>query len=87
MVQVCPTCGREVEPNPRYPRYLCSACVERAADTNGELIQFYQASPDDQYAARYATTGVDYPNHECFVDGVKCWADEARFGGIVVQTV
>jgi len=23
--------------------------------------------------------------HECFVKGYKCYADEARFGGIVIQ--
>lgn len=87
MVQVCPTCGSEVKPNPRYPRYLCRACVERTTDADGELIQLYQASPDGRYAARYAATGANYPDHECFVDGVKCWADEARYGGIVVQTI
>ena len=23
--------------------------------------------------------------HECYVNGIKCHADEARFGGIVIQ--
>lgn len=73
-----------MKPNPRYLRYLCRSCVERAVDVDGELIQFFQASPDGRYAARYAATGADYPTQECFVDGVRCWADLARFGGIVV---
>ena len=87
MVQTCPVCGQEVKANPRYPRYLCGACVERASDANGQKLQFFQSNPDGRYAARYALSGEDYPSHECLVDGMKCWADEARFGGIVVQTV
>jgi predicted amidophosphoribosyltransferase len=87
MDQVCPTCRKSVKANPRYPHYLCRPCVERATDANGKRIQFFQANPNGRYAARYADTGIEYPSHECFVDGVKCWADEARFGGIVVQSV
>ena len=87
MSQTCPICGQEVKANPRYPRYLCRACVERAADANGQQLQFFQSNPDGRYAARYVASGTDYLSHECFVDGTKCWADEARFGGVVVQTV
>jgi hypothetical protein len=39
------------------------------------------------FAARYADTGEEYASHECFVDGIKCHADEARFGGIVIAAV
>ena len=87
MSQICPVCRIEVQTNPRYPRYLCRTCIERAVDKNGEKIQFFQSNPDGRYAARYSATGAVYPSHECFVDGSKCWADEARFGGIIVQTV
>lgn len=24
-------------------------------------------------------------DHICYIEGVKCWADEARFGGIVIE--
>jgi hypothetical protein len=37
--------------------------------------------------ARYADTGEAYASHVCYIDGVACYADEARFGGIVIQTV
>ncbi|MGD8759525.1 MAG: hypothetical protein PVJ07_04685 [Anaerolineales bacterium] len=37
--------------------------------------------------ARYADTGEAYASHDCFIDGVACYADEARFGGIVIQAV
>lgn len=37
------------------------------------------------FVARYADTRECRDSHVCYVDGVKCWADEARFGGVVVQ--
>jgi hypothetical protein len=38
-------------------------------------------------AAEYADTGEEYPSRECFIDGLRCEAEEARFGGIVIQRV
>jgi hypothetical protein len=39
------------------------------------------------FIAQYADTGESYPSHECYVDGVRCHADEGHFGGIVIQPV
>lgn len=32
-------------------------------------------------------TKEKHPSHICYIEGVECWADEARFGGIVIQTL
>jgi hypothetical protein len=37
------------------------------------------------FAAKYVDDGAEYPGHECYIDGVKCYADEAHFGGVVIQ--
>jgi len=37
------------------------------------------------FIAEYEDTGESYPSHECYVDGIPCYADEGRFGGIVIQ--
>jgi len=29
----------------------------------------------------------EYKSHDCYIDGIKCRADEARFGGIVIEVV
>lgn len=87
MGQQCPICDCEVAPDPRYPRYVCRACVQRAASAEGALLEFTQSSPEGAYAAHYAKSGEAYSSHECWIDGIKCWADEARFGGIVVQAL
>jgi hypothetical protein len=39
------------------------------------------------FAAQYADTGAVYLSHECFIRGIPCRADEAHFGGIVIQTI
>lgn len=87
MAQQCPICGCEVETSARYPRYVCRACFSRASAADGQLLEFFQSSPKGVYAARYLGSREVYPSHECYIDGIKCWADEAHFGGIVVQAV
>lgn len=74
-----------MHPSPRYPRYACRACTERACDADGALLAFSNASMSGGYMARYVATGVEYPSHEVYIDGVKCRADEGYMGGIVVQ--
>ena len=83
--QYCPICLVEVASSPRYPRYVCAACDGKATDENGRLLTFSNESFSGGFIAKYADTGGERDSHVCFIDGVKCWADEARFGGIVIQ--
>jgi hypothetical protein len=85
--QQCPICSVEVRPNPRYPRYVCPTCAGKAASADGRLLQFGNVDLSGGFVARYADTGVEYSSHACFIGGVKCHADEARFGGIVIEAV
>lgn len=85
--QYCPICLAEVVQNPRYPRYICANCAKRAADENGRAVEFYNESFSGGFIAKYLDTGEERDSHICYVDGVQCWADEARFGGIVIQPV
>ena len=55
------------------------------ASTCGLL--FFNESISGGYLAKYADTGESYPSHDCYIHGIKCYADEHRFGGIVIQTV
>jgi hypothetical protein len=34
---------------------------------------------------RYADSGEAYESQTCFIEGVACYASEARFGGVVIQ--
>lgn len=83
--QNCPICANPVRPNPRYPSYVCSACAAKASSKDGRLLKFYNEGLSGGFVAVYADTGERYQSHECYIEGIKCYADEARLGGIVIQ--
>jgi hypothetical protein len=70
---------------PRYPRYVCPDCAKRTADARGRQVVFFNLSLGGGFGGQVAGTGEPYTAHECFIDGIPCWADEAHFGGIVIQ--
>lgn len=86
MSHACPICGTSLEPQSRYPRYVCQACASRASSANGRLLTFSNEGLSGGYVASYADTGEPYDSHDCWIDGIACRADEARFGGIVIET-
>ncbi|WP_438001886.1 recombinase family protein [Sorangium sp. So ce185] len=81
----CPTCGDPVEPRPRYPRAVCGICLHEATDEGGRPLEFFNLDTCGGFGARYADTGEPRDSHACVVRGVMCRADEARFGGIVIE--
>ena len=85
--QHCPICRAAVRAYPRYPRYVCRECAERVRSADGRPLEFFNRDASGGFIARYADTGRPYGNHECFIDGVLCYADEAKLGGIVIQAM
>lgn len=63
------------------------ACADRAQSMDGRALAISNANIFGGYIARYVDSGADYPSHECTIDGIACIAGEARFGGIVIQTI
>lgn len=85
-MQSCAVCKTSVSDNPRYPRYVCQPCAQKVKSQDGRVLLFANSDPAGGFAATYAD-GSPYLSHECFIDGVRCHADEARFGGIVIQVI
>lgn len=85
--QLCPICSKSVEPSARYPQYLCRECASKARSKDGRALIFSNAYLSGGFAAKYADTGETYPGHECYIDDIHCYADEARLGGIVIQPI
>jgi hypothetical protein len=85
--QPCPVCAAPASPSPRTPRPLCPVCVLEATDARGCPLRFSNSGLSGGFEARYANDGARYDGRECFVRGVRCRVDEAKFGGIVVQPV
>jgi hypothetical protein len=81
----CPICGHPRPRSDRYPDHVCADCVARAVDEDARPLRFFNTSMSGAFAASYVDTGEPRDSNLCFIDGVRCRADEARFGGIVVR--
>jgi predicted nucleic acid-binding Zn ribbon protein len=82
----CPICSTPVPHWERYPVAVCQDCHNKACNAQGQKLSFFNESMSGGFGAIVADTKADYPSHICYIEGKKCWADEARFGGIVIQT-
>lgn len=83
--QRCPICAATVEPNVRYRDYVCFDCCRKAVDEAGRRLGFGNESFSGGFVAWYRDNDETRYSNICFIDGVKCWADEAHMGGIVIR--
>lgn len=84
-VNYCPICNQELPFSSRYPNYLCKRCSSYPVDEDGRTLKFWNESISGGFDARYIDTNELRDSHICYVNGRKCWAEEARMGGIVIQ--
>ena len=61
--------------------------MSRACDAEKRPLAFFNESVSGGFLAFYADTNEKYDSHICYVDDVKCWADEHYDGWIVIQPV
>jgi hypothetical protein len=61
--------------------------MDQATDKSGRSLEFANIDATGGFQAFYSDTGEHYRDHVCFVRGVRCCADEAHFGGIVIQPI
>jgi hypothetical protein len=85
--QHCPICERQVEGNERYPQYLCKTCASKALSRDGRLVRFDNVTFSGGLCGHFVDTGNEYLSDGCFIDGFACRAEEARFGGVVIQPI
>ncbi len=83
--QLCPICANEVRTNLRYPKIVCHKCVTKATDDKGLLVEFFNEDFSGGCFGQYVGTEDDYKSKICYINGIKCQAQEGRFGGIVIQ--
>lgn len=57
----------------------------RAQDEAGRALTFSNVSFSGGFAALYRDTHEESLDHICYIDGVKCYADESYLGGIVIE--
>ena len=83
--QACPICNTGQPASSRYPHYVCAECVDLAEDENGRSLRFSNTGFAGGCIAYFSDTMEERAAADCFIRGVRCEAEEARFGGIVIQ--
>ncbi len=60
-------------------------CLAKASSADGRLLRLGNAGLSGGIVAQFADTGEVYSSNGCYIDGVRCYADEAHFGGVVIE--
>lgn len=85
----CPCCKKLTEICHRHPKYICRECVNTYPILNkdGEEVVFSNIDWTGGFVSRVKNSTVCQEDHICYINGIKCWADEYRFGGIVIEAI
>jgi len=86
--QFCSNCGQPVNYNSRYPKYICKNCVKLITDKRGRRIAFSNTQLLGYGCQGYyidVEPNKKYDSDICFIKETMFFAQEARFGGIVIQ--
>lgn len=87
---VCPHDGQpSPHQSPRHHDALCGPCVSRATDAAGRAVALFNADFGGGFRAQHdddsTTCESVTSSNTVYIDGEPFYADEARFGGIVVR--
>lgn len=83
----CPFCLETIKEISRYRNYVCNNCINKALDANGNPVSYRNKNIYGGFVSMHNIYGTIIKKEDriCFINGEKCLASEARFGGIVVQ--
>jgi len=86
--QYCSNCGNERGFAQRYPKCICRECYSETTDLKDRKVEFFNTEGlghgcQGYYVGTEQTEKFD--SNLCFINGKKYFAEEARFGGIVIQ--
>jgi hypothetical protein len=71
----------------RYPRQVCEKCAAKTSDAYGRRLKYSGDDLSGGLCAIYLDNGQKYDRQLCYIDGRKCFVNEHRFGGVVVEIV
>jgi hypothetical protein len=83
----CPLCKQIVNFWERYPLAICGTCASDVKDPSGNPVRFKNVDWTGGFISIHTIDGAEVrkEEHICYVKGVKCYADETRFGGIIIE--
>ena len=80
---MCPICSK-------VDRIVCNKCLStyNTLNENGHEITFGNISISGGFYCKNMTTGeMFFDTHICYINNVKCWADNMYFGKIVISAL
>lgn len=83
----CPICAEKVAHFERYPNQVCERCTSKTSDAYGRRLKFSNKSLSGGLRGIYLDNGEEYTRQICYIDGRKCFANEHRVGGIVIEAI
>ncbi len=86
-IQLCQICHSNIPYTERYPNSVCEKCASKAKSKKNQQLTFHSTHLNGGFYAEYTESKKPYEEvNICYIDDIKCWADENRFGGIVIET-
>jgi hypothetical protein len=82
----CPICNEKEKMLIRYKNMVCSKCLQTGiwADKPQKIpIKFGNKGIEGGFIS--FVNNIPGSQHTCYIREKKCYADEAKFGGIVIQ--
>tara|TARA_B100002051_G_C16743057_1_gene645596 strand:- start:5673 stop:5939 length:267 start_codon:yes stop_codon:yes gene_type:complete len=79
----CPICSEKTHISKKYPYSVCSKCSQKTVDENDNKIEFFNIDYNGGFYS--IKDNIKSEEHICYINGIQCYAEEARFGGIVVS--
>lgn len=72
---------------PRYRDYICNTCLTThgTKTRDGRRISFTNVDISGGFVSLIEGDTKSGEVNTCYVNGIRCYASEARFGGIVFQ--
>lgn len=86
--QTCPSCYAELVFSERYPGMICYKCGAKLTDIKGRKVEYCNVNPPGTGCQGYYSDSnwtEKYDSDICYIGNDEFFAQEARFGGIVVQ--
>ena len=85
----CIICKKDHMIIERYPNAVFNKCSSQTQTKNGMEINFGNIDLSGGFVSYIFQAGSceEGEEHICYIDGIKCYADESRFGGVVIQVV
>ena len=85
MYHTCPTCSNIIITNSKYPTQICDECWYLTLNKNGNDISFGNVGIKGGFLS--FSDGKIGEEHQCFINGIECYAQEGGCGGIVIQSL